>query len=88
MKALTEVDSGRHIDAFVVDVAMPRGNPHGVSLALMMQRRRPHTPILLMTGFPEVLDDYTLPGKVLFKPIDLDTLTREVEALFQAPPVH
>jgi hypothetical protein len=51
----------------------------------MMQRHRPRTAIILVTGFPELLDDYKLPGKVLLKPIDLEEMTSEIQALFRAP---
>jgi CheY-like chemotaxis protein len=88
MDALKEVDSGRAIDAFVVDIAMPSGNPHGMAFALMARRRRPAAPILLMTAFPDLLEDYKLPvpGKVLFKPLDLGELADEVRELFFPPP--
>jgi CheY-like chemotaxis protein len=86
MKALAEVDSGRHIDAFIVDVAMPSGNPHGVAFSLMMRHRLPATPILLTTAFPDILRDDNLPGKVLVKPLSLDKLTEEIEALFPKRP--
>jgi len=82
MKALMEVDSGRHIDAFLVDVAMPAGNPHGISFARMMHHRRSSTPILLMTAFPDTVRNAELPGKVLFKPITLERLTDAIQALF------
>jgi len=85
VKALVEVDSGLHTDALVLDVAMPAGNPLGVSFALMMRRRQPAIPVLLMTAFPGLLKGYRLPGKILYKPIDLDKLTDEVRALFPAP---
>jgi len=56
MNALAEADSGRNFDAFVIDVAMPAGNPHGLSFAGMMQHRRSAAPILLITAFPDASD--------------------------------
>lgn len=38
--------------------------------------------MLFVTGAPDLLGDYDLPGKVLFKPVDLEALTDEVRALF------
>jgi CheY-like chemotaxis protein len=85
MNALVEVDSGRNFDAFVIDVAMPAGNPHGLSFARMMLHRRSAAPMLLITAFPDMLGDYALPGKVLFKPLALERLTDEILALFPEP---
>jgi CheY-like chemotaxis protein len=82
MEALREMDFGLRIDALVTDVSMPTGNPHGVSFALMAHRRIPATPILFMTAFPDLIEDYPLPGKVLCKPVSLEKLTDEIEALF------
>jgi hypothetical protein len=39
-----------------------------------------------VTGFPDLLESCALPGKVLFKPIDLDELTAEIQALFADAP--
>jgi CheY-like chemotaxis protein len=84
-----QLDVGHEVDAFVVDIAMPAGNPNGVSFGRAIQRRLPSSRILFMTAFPDRLRGCDLPGKLLFKPFPLDTLTEEIRALFPVPPgVH
>jgi len=85
MTALIKVNSGRRIDAFVIDIVMPPGAPQGPSFGLMMHRRRPAAPMLFITSFPRLAIGELLPGKILSKPITLDKLTSEVQALFPAP---
>jgi CheY-like chemotaxis protein len=85
MGALAEVDANLQVDAFLVDVAMPAGNPHGLSFGMMMHHRFPAAGLLFITGFPDRLDGY-IPGKVLFKPVELDELTGEIQALFLGSP--
>jgi hypothetical protein len=41
--------------------------------------------MLFITSFPRLAIGELLPGKILSKPITLDKLTSEVQALFPAP---
>ena len=53
---------------------------------LMLQRSRQEIPIFFVTGFPDLPENYELLGKVFSKPIALDKLTDEIQALFSAAP--
>jgi DNA-binding response OmpR family regulator len=80
LQALVKVNSGRGVDAFVIDLGMTAGDVPGLLFGLMMHRRMPAAPKLFVTGFPDLVGGRVLPGKVLFKPIDLDELTAEIRA--------
>jgi CheY-like chemotaxis protein len=84
--ALTEIDAGLQVDAFVIDLVMPPGNPHGMSFALSMRDRLPDAPMLFVTAFSDSPKIFAPPGKILLKPIDLDRLTAEIQALFPPSP--
>ena len=59
----------------LTDVKLRTGEPHGVTLALMIRLSRPDLPIILMTAYPELrtLIDPDL-GPLLAKPIDPETM--------------
>jgi DNA-binding NtrC family response regulator len=59
----------------LTDVKLRTGEPHGVTLALMIRLSRPDLPIILMTAYPELrtLIDQDL-GPLLAKPIDPETM--------------
>ena len=82
MVALRMLDDGLHIDLLLTDLALSKGTPNGVSLALLARRRIPNLPVLFMTGYPDLLEEVgNLPGKAFVKPIDLAELTREIRRL-------
>jgi CheY-like chemotaxis protein len=81
LAALAELDDGR-FDLLLTDVQLPRGGPHGLSLANMV-RHRHGIPVIFITGHREVLEaERFLPGKVFYKPIDLDALILEINREF------
>lgn len=49
-EALRFVDSGARIDIAVVDVKMPKGQPHGISFARMAQLQHPSMKVVLMSA--------------------------------------
>jgi DNA-binding NtrC family response regulator len=63
----------------VLDISLPTGTPHGVSVAMMARTQRPDLPIVFVTGFPDLAQwiDADL-GPVLVKPVDGDTLVSAV----------
>ncbi len=69
----------------LTDVKLRAGEPHGVTLSLMMRLSRPDLPVILITGYPELrplIDDDL--GQLLIKPVDPDTLLASVEAALAA----
>lgn len=79
MSALALLEAGRKIDVLLTDVVMPKGTPHGVSLALMAQRIARGLEIVFITGHPDLLEEVgELPGTALVKPFDLAELTRTI----------
>jgi DNA-binding response OmpR family regulator len=81
MAALQELEKGG-IDIAVIDVALQPGEPHGISLAKMLAFNVRPVPILLVTGRKDLIDIAgTLPGEVLYKPIELNQLAQKVGLL-------
>jgi CheY-like chemotaxis protein len=77
LAALEQLDGWR-FDLLLVDVQLPRGGPHGLSLANMAKRRQ-GMPVIFITGYRELLEAQKfVPGKVFQKPLDLEALTLEI----------
>jgi hypothetical protein len=72
------LDSGRHIDLLVTDIAMPEGQPNGVTLGRMAKMKRIGIEVILITGYDLGVDDKSLPGKLFRKPVDLQSLVTEI----------
>jgi CheY-like chemotaxis protein len=69
-----------NIDLVLSDVEMPRVN--GIQLAEQIQRERPGTPVLLMSGFsPSALPSHTM---LVAKPLDFRALILRIERLLAA----
>jgi two-component system cell cycle response regulator CpdR len=67
----------------VTDIHMP-GRMDGIGLAKHMHAQHPKTPVVFVTGRPDVLArlrDAGIPGTSLAKPFKLDELVRVVRAL-------
>ena len=80
MAALSELDARQGIDLLLLDVVMPPGNPHGLSLARMARHRRPEIPVIFMTGQPDLLPiARALPAMAFMKPIDFAALVAEIK---------
>jgi DNA-binding LytR/AlgR family response regulator len=77
MAAFRELDK-QSVDVVVADVTLGKNEPQGVSLGRMMRNRDQKMPVLLVTGFPDLLDP-PLPGPVMVKPVDLSQLATAVE---------
>jgi DNA-binding NtrC family response regulator len=71
----------------LTDIKLKTGDPHGVTLALMIRLSRPDLPIILMTAYPELrsLIDPRL-GPILDKPVDPDTMLAAVETALRPTP--
>ena len=74
------VDSQR-VDLLVADLVMPTGHSNGRAFAAAVQAEQPGIPVIFITGYYGfVARSGELPGAVLYKPVDLETLSREISA--------
>ncbi|MDB5408483.1 MAG: Sensory box histidine kinaseresponse regulator [Rhodospirillales bacterium] len=84
MAALRELGS-EAIDLLVTDIVMPHGKPHGIALARMARMRFAALPIILITGYDNVVGgDSDLPGPLLQKPVGMEVLTQTISKLLAA----
>jgi len=79
MDSLRELDKGA-VGVVVIDVILKPKEPHGISLGLMIKSKHPATSVLFVTARNDLTKDQ-FPGEVLYKPVQLDELTRKVGAL-------
>lgn len=83
MAAFRELEK-QSVDVVVADVMLGKNEPHGASLGRMIRNRDQNMPVLLVTGFPQILQEAApLPGPVMIKPVDLSELAAAVEASLQ-----
>ena len=69
------------MDVVITDVRLKEGEPHGIALARMIRNRDSAMPVVLVTGYPEMLQsEQPLPGQVLIKPVELAALAGVVKA--------
>ncbi len=60
---------------------MPTGHANGLAFAAAVQAEQPGIPVIFITGYYGfVARSGELPGAVPYKPIDLETLSREISA--------
>ena len=72
-EALAILDSGAHVDLMFSDVVMPKGN--GFVLARAARDRRPALPVVLATGYGDVVDSAGANGIIaLIKPYSMERL--------------
>jgi len=85
-KALDLVDV-EAFDLVLTDLGMPEVD--GWMVARKVKAKSPKTPVILLTGWGDLVDDSDLSEKgvdvVLTKPIDLQRLVEEVESLLRIP---
>lgn len=68
-------------DLLLVDLVMPFDQPDGLAFATTAKARTPDVPVIFITGYYGfVARAGELPGTVLYKPVDLNMLTREIKA--------
>jgi CheY-like chemotaxis protein len=79
--ALTTLGTRPYLDLMIVDLVMPEDEPDGLTFATKAKAVMPTTPIIFLTAYYGfVARSGPLPGVVIYKPIDLDVLTREISA--------
>jgi CheY-like chemotaxis protein len=80
-EAQREVESKRRVDLLLVDLVMPADEPDVLAFASQAKAQAPDVPIIFMTGYYGfVAKAGAMPPTVLYKPIDLNVLTREINA--------
>jgi CheY-like chemotaxis protein len=80
LSALQELER-QSVDVVITDVRLKDDEPHGVALARMIRNRDRAMPVLLVTGYPEMVErEQPLPGQVFVKPVELDALAMAVQA--------
>jgi CheY-like chemotaxis protein len=83
--ALELLDAGEQVDLIVSDLSMP--GMDGVALVRAIQRRRPHVPAILLTGFASNAAEVAVGGAIsgafilLRKPIEEKVLAERVAVL-------
>jgi CheY-like chemotaxis protein len=84
--ALGALANGRHIDFVFSDVMMP-GGMNGLELCREIRRRHPDMPVLLTSGYPDVMgSEAQREGvRLLAKPYHLEALRA---AVFDLKPAH
>jgi DNA-binding NtrC family response regulator len=84
-QAQREIESKRRVDLLLVDLVMPADEPDGLAFANQAKAQAPDVPIIFMTGYYGfVAKAGAMPATVLYKPIDLNVLTREINARLAA----
>ena len=85
-EALAILDSGAHVDLMFSDVVMPKGS--GFALARGVRERRPALPVVLATGYGDVVDSASANGIIaLIKPYSISARLEAIlaEQLHVAP---
>jgi DNA-binding NtrC family response regulator len=84
-QAQREIESVRKVDLMLVDLVMPADEPDGLAFANQAKARVPDVPVIFMTGYYGfVAKAGAMPATVLYKPIDLNVLIREINARLAA----
>lgn len=79
--ALTALGVQPAIDLMLVDLVMPEDQPDGLAFAKEAKAHSPDMPVIFLTAYYGfVARAGSLPGAVIYKPVDLDVLTREINA--------
>jgi len=66
----------------LLDLKLPNGTPHGVSVARMVRSKRPDLPVIFVTGYADYAEyaDADI-GKLHMKPVNLDDLLTDVRSV-------
>jgi DNA-binding NtrC family response regulator len=72
------LDEGAEAHLMLVDLVLPPGTPHGISVAAMARLRRPGLPTLYVTGHADHAAHVVAGSDVLLKPVTDETLLATV----------
>lgn len=77
--ALAALMARPRLDLMIVDLVMPEGQPDGLTFANEALARIPDIPVIFLTAYYGfVARSGPLPGAIMYKPVDLDVLTSEI----------
>jgi CheY-like chemotaxis protein len=84
--ALPVIESNEHLDLLLVDINMPIGTPHGLSIGLMAGSKRHDLKIIYMSGSidPAQLARFAPHAKILRKPFTTQEIVAAIEATLAA----
>jgi PAS domain S-box-containing protein len=82
-KAIERIDAGEQFDLLMTDVIMPEGI-NGLELAKLVRARFPNLPIILTSGYNDVVPPAGAAFPVLRKPVPYEELHRAVSASLRA----
>jgi PAS domain S-box-containing protein len=82
-KAIERMDAGEQFDLLMTDVIMPEGM-NGLELAKLVRARFPNLPIILTSGYNDVVPPAGAAFPVLRKPVPYEELHRAVSASLRA----
>jgi DNA-binding NtrC family response regulator len=78
---MEHLDGGLQADLLLVDIVLPPGTPHGVSVAGMARVRRHGLPVLYVTGYADYSKHVVEGSSVLLKPVPDEALLASVERM-------
>ena len=82
MAALKILDSNRQIDLLLIDIVMPKDQPHGFALAPMARMKREEIKTAFMTAYRDIgVTDSDL-GPIIYEPLDLGSLATTIGGFF------
>jgi DNA-binding NtrC family response regulator len=82
LDALDAAEKLTILHCVVIDIRLPKGTPHGVSLAGMISMRFPRAVRIFVTGDEDAKNYVTASDGVVFtKPIDLDAVAENIRTL-------
>lgn len=80
-EALTLMEN-QHFDLLITDIRLRSSS--GVTFFLNVRTNNPHLPVIVITGYPESIDETTLKSigadHLLLKPLELDNLRKAVRS--------
>jgi DNA-binding NtrC family response regulator len=77
-RGVTELFDAGTGDLLLTDIVLPKGTPHGIAIAAMVQVHRPGIPVIYVTGYVDYMPHVPPGATVLIKPVPDDVLLSTV----------
>ena len=81
---MEHLDEGLQADLLLVDIILPPGTPHGISVAAMARVHRPGLPVLYVTGYADYAQHVVAESTVLVKPVLDEDLLESVAQMLES----
>jgi CheY-like chemotaxis protein len=85
IEALNRLQRGEKIDIVLSDIVMP-GSMNGIALAHEINNRYPHIPVLLASGYSDVVQAHKSRFVILRKPFQLPALEKAMREILERRP--